>query len=186
MTHYELLQVQPDASTEVIEASWRVLMKKHHPDKNKGNAELAKKLNQAHDVLANPEKRAAYDYSLNGAYQMPDDSRQSGETLGQWQYRMAQERARGQGFPPNGRRRKGAYPSAYPDPPRRSFSEDQVTPEEMLQPEEKDLIKTLMENLAQAGQLSLHDALVRLNEAAFRTIQEDPVLSVLFGIGRNR
>ena len=175
MTYYELLQVSPEASTEVIEASWRALMKKHHPDKNKGNSELAKQLNQAHDVLTNLQKRATYDLSLNGAYRMP------GETPGEYQYRMAQEQNRAAGG--NGRRRRGsrAYPSAYPDtpwPPRRSFSEDQVLPE---QPE-NDLMRNMLENLSQAGQLTLHDALVRLNEAAIRTIQDDPVLSAIFGM----
>jgi curved DNA-binding protein CbpA len=187
MTYYELLQVQPEASTEVIEASWRALMKKHHPDK-KGNAEIAKALNEAHDVLSNPEKRAGYDHALNnGAYAMPGDTeaRRPGESMGQWQYRMAQERAREQGFPSNGKRRKGqrAYPEAYP-PPRRSFSQDQVLPDEIVP--ENDLMRNLLENLANAGQLTLHEALVQLNEAAIKTIQDDPVLSVLFGIVRNR
>lgn len=175
MNHYELLQVQPDASTEVIEASWRALMKKHHPDKTKGaNAEMAKKLNQAHDILTDAGKRAAYDHWLNhDAYQMP------GETPGEFQYRMAQEHR----TQPNGKRRRGsrAYPEAYP-PPRRSFSEDQVLPEEV--PPDNDLMRNLLNNLAQAGQLSLMDALTRMNEAAIQTIDQDPVLRVLFG--RNR
>lgn len=55
-------------------------------------------------------------------------------------------------------------------------------PEELVP--ENDLMRNMLENLSHAGQMTLHDALVRLNEAAIKTIQDDPVLSVLFGMAR--
>jgi len=173
MTYYELLQVQPEASTEVIEASWRALMKKFHPDKHKGNAEVAKKLNQAHDVLSDPKKRAEYDLQMHGAYRMP------GESPGEFQYRQAQQSNPSQRA--YGRRRRG-YPEAYPSPPRRSFSEDQIQTDEIGD----GLIEQLVQNIATAGQMSLMDFLTHLNEEAIKTktIDKDPVLRALFGRGR--
>ncbi len=64
-THYDTLQVSPLASTEVIEAAWKSLMKKAHPDVG-GSEGRAKRLNQAKDVLTDPAKRREYDRSLRG------------------------------------------------------------------------------------------------------------------------
>ena len=64
-THYDTLQVSPLASTEVIEAAWKSLMKKAHPDVG-GSEGRAKRLNQAKDVLVDPVKRREYDRSLWG------------------------------------------------------------------------------------------------------------------------
>lgn len=61
MTHYDILQVARDASPEVIEASWKALLKKFHPDKSRGNAEKAVLVNQAHDILSDPKMRKEYD-----------------------------------------------------------------------------------------------------------------------------
>lgn len=65
MTHYELLQVSRSASKEVIDVAWKTLMLQHHPDKG-GNPAMARKLNQAHDTLSNPETRKLYDLTLSG------------------------------------------------------------------------------------------------------------------------
>lgn len=65
MTYYELLQVAPDASTEVIHEVWRILMRRYHPDNRQtGDAEKAWRINEAHEVLMDPQKRAEYDQSL--------------------------------------------------------------------------------------------------------------------------
>jgi hypothetical protein len=63
--YYRILQVQPDASIEIIRASYRTQMRelKVHPDL--GGAEFdAAVLNEAYEVLSNPERRAAYDKEL--------------------------------------------------------------------------------------------------------------------------
>jgi DnaJ domain len=66
--YYAVLQVHPDADTEVIEAAYRQLMKKHHPDLAGDDPERirehlarAKALNEAYSVLRNPEQRRQYD-----------------------------------------------------------------------------------------------------------------------------
>jgi len=59
---YELLEVSPAASTPTIEAAWRSLMKRSHPDLRGSDAEEhARRLNVAHDWLTDSDRRAHYD-----------------------------------------------------------------------------------------------------------------------------
>jgi curved DNA-binding protein CbpA len=63
---YDLLQVSSTASLAVIRAAYRVLMEKHHPDKNPEHRrplaeEISRELNLAYAVLSNPQKRREYD-----------------------------------------------------------------------------------------------------------------------------
>lgn len=64
MTHYQVLGVTPDAPLELIEFSWKNLMRCYHPDGPSPDAEKAVRINQAHDVLSNPESRKKYDAEL--------------------------------------------------------------------------------------------------------------------------
>ena len=63
--YYRILQVQPDAPTEVIRASYRTLMRemKKHPDLG-GDTWDASVLNEAYETLSDPARRAAYDEEL--------------------------------------------------------------------------------------------------------------------------
>lgn len=63
---YELLEVSPRARPEVIEAAYRALIKKYHPDKIGGDEHRAKALNAAKGVLLDEEKRAEYDANVRG------------------------------------------------------------------------------------------------------------------------
>jgi curved DNA-binding protein CbpA len=60
---YTLLQVLPDADPAVIEAAYKALMKKHHPDRLGGvDAERrAAEISHAFNVLRDPDRRADYD-----------------------------------------------------------------------------------------------------------------------------
>ncbi len=62
--YYEVLGVDKNASEDEIRKAYRKLAKKYHPDLNPGDAEAEKKfkeINEANDVLSNPEKKAKYD-----------------------------------------------------------------------------------------------------------------------------
>lgn len=61
--HYRLLQVRRDASPKVITAAYKRLMKDAHPDHG-GDAEYAKRLNVAYEVLSDAESRRRYDRLL--------------------------------------------------------------------------------------------------------------------------
>lgn len=63
MTAYEVLGVPENASADQIEFFWKHLMQRNHPDKG-GDAEIAKQLNAAHDILKDTQKRAVYDAAL--------------------------------------------------------------------------------------------------------------------------
>lgn len=62
---YKILGVSPDASDEEIKRAYRDLAKKYHPDRNPGDQEAAKKMQQinaAYEQIKNPEKsRAGHD-----------------------------------------------------------------------------------------------------------------------------
>ena len=61
---YARLEVAVDASPEAIELAWRALLKRHHPDVAGDDAvalERAKRINVAHDWLADPSLRTRYD-----------------------------------------------------------------------------------------------------------------------------
>ncbi|MBV8939667.1 MAG: J domain-containing protein [Alphaproteobacteria bacterium] len=61
---YEILGVSKKASAAEIKSAYRKLAKKYHPDLNPGNKEADakfKEVNAANDLLADKEKRAAYD-----------------------------------------------------------------------------------------------------------------------------
>ena len=68
--YYQILQVDQNASSEIIDKAYKTLIKKYHPDlqseENKIYAtEMIKKLNEAYEVLSNYEKRKLYDANLN-------------------------------------------------------------------------------------------------------------------------
>jgi curved DNA-binding protein CbpA len=62
---YDVLNVSPDAEGVVIEAAYRALMKKYHPDQaaadGAGGGSNASEINQAFAVLRDPTRRADYD-----------------------------------------------------------------------------------------------------------------------------
>ena len=72
--YYKVLGVERNASKDEIKRAYRKLALKTHPDRNPGNKkaeEQFKGINEAYQVLSDPEKRARYD--------------QLGESYTQWQ-----------------------------------------------------------------------------------------------------
>lgn len=59
--HYETLGVARDASPDEIRAAYRRAAKDAHPDREGGSTERMQAVNAAYDVLADAERRQAYD-----------------------------------------------------------------------------------------------------------------------------
>ena len=62
--YYKILGVDRNASQDEIKKAFRRLARKYHPDMNKGDKdaeEKFKEINEAHEVLSDPEKRQKYD-----------------------------------------------------------------------------------------------------------------------------
>ena len=59
--YYKTLGVDKGASQEEIKKAFRKMAHKHHPDKEGGDEEKFKELNEAFQVVGNPEKRRQYD-----------------------------------------------------------------------------------------------------------------------------
>ncbi|HVM89447.1 MAG TPA: J domain-containing protein [Puia sp.] len=62
--YYKVLGVDKNASQDDIKKAYRKLARKHHPDLNPNNKEahkLFQQINEANEVLSDPEKRKKYD-----------------------------------------------------------------------------------------------------------------------------
>jgi curved DNA-binding protein CbpA len=76
--YYAILQVHPAATKEVIDATYRKLASKYHPDVNDSAEAIDKMklLNEAYEVLSVPSKRSAY-----------DQDRQQAKAIAGWDWR---------------------------------------------------------------------------------------------------
>ena len=62
--YYDILGVSRDADEQEIKKAYRRLARKHHPDMNEGDEQAEEKfkdVNEAYEVLSDPEKRKLYD-----------------------------------------------------------------------------------------------------------------------------
>jgi len=94
--YYKILGVERNASPDEIKKAFRKLALKYHPDRNKDNKEAEEKfkeINEANEVLSDPQKRARYD-QLGASY---SDWQAQGGNTGNFNWNQwANAAARGQ------------------------------------------------------------------------------------------
>ena len=78
--YYDLLQLSPNADTDIIERIFRHLAKKSHPDSSEhADFERFQLIVQAHRTLVDPETRAGYDVKYqeywNRKWRLPAEAR---------------------------------------------------------------------------------------------------------------
>src|SRR5438094_6749324 len=94
--YYETLGVPKTATEDEIRTAFRKLARKHHPDvakDKKAAEEKFKEINEAYEVLSDPEKRKKYDqlgagWNQPGGFQPPPgwEAQQPGGGFQQWQW----------------------------------------------------------------------------------------------------
>ena len=67
--YYEMLEIDKNASDEIIKVAYKALVKKYHPDLKEGASKInaeekIKQINEAYDILSNPEKKSEYDQNM--------------------------------------------------------------------------------------------------------------------------
>src|SRR5436190_19382692 len=79
--YYSVLGLSKTATDEEIKRAYRKLARKHHPDLNPGDKSAEskfKEINEANEVLGDPEKRRKYD-ELGANWRMYEQAQQQGQ-----------------------------------------------------------------------------------------------------------
>lgn len=69
---YKLLEIEENATQEMIKKSFRKLSLKYHPDRNPAGSDKFKKISNAYEILSDPQKRTKYNLEKNNLFQNID------------------------------------------------------------------------------------------------------------------
>ena len=101
---YEVLELSREASQDDIQQAHRKLIRKHHPDANPGDPsaeERFKEIQQAYELLSNPEKRQEYDKRFHTSSRVnsgrPRVGATGGRTRGSTTYTSPEQVSRSRG-----------------------------------------------------------------------------------------
>ena len=63
--YYKILNISTNASESEIKKQYRKMSLQYHPDKNNGDDEKFKEINEAFEILSDAQKRQTYDFQRN-------------------------------------------------------------------------------------------------------------------------
>ena len=69
MDYYKILELNETCTKEEIKKKYYELSKKYHPDKNNGDDEKFKMINEAYETLSDDELREKYDEKVSNYIQ---------------------------------------------------------------------------------------------------------------------
>lgn len=99
--YYEVLGVGKSAGADELKKAYRTMARKHHPDvdKSAGANEKFKEINEAYQVLSDPQKKQAYDQFGHSAFQPGAGGFGGGAGQGPFTYQWSSQGTQGfEGF----------------------------------------------------------------------------------------
>jgi len=81
--HYETLHLSQNADAETVERVYRMLAKRYHPDNStSGDADLFRDVQEAYEILVDPERRAEFDVQYDSDKSMQWQIFEQGAAIG--------------------------------------------------------------------------------------------------------
>lgn len=81
--HYETLHLSQNADAETVERVYRMLAKRYHPDNSEsGDADLFRDVQEAYEILVDPERRAEFDVQYDSHKTMQWQIFEQGAAIG--------------------------------------------------------------------------------------------------------
>lgn len=98
--YYEVLGVNKSASADELKKAYRNMARKHHPDvdKSAGANDKFKEINEAYQVLSDPQKKQMYDQVGHSAFEPGAGGFGGGQQGGYQTYNWSSGGGQGQGF----------------------------------------------------------------------------------------